>query len=295
MYKVLLAVIMTLTTSEAPAWGFFAHRRITQYAVYLLPPELIAFYKPHLAVLVAHSVDPDARRYLLKEEGPRHYIDLDRYGPFPFEGLPRRWDSALARYGEDSLNARGIVPWWVQRMHYRLIAAFRERNSARILQLSSEIGHYIADAHVPLHTHSNHDGQHTGQKGIHGFWESRAPELLCEPGWDFLLPRAAYIPSVLPFVWDRVLQSAAAADSVLAFERALSARTPPDRKFAFETRNGVVVRQYSRAYTLEYDRLLGGMIERRMRASVWAVASLWYTAWMEAGQPALTPPSPGPS
>lgn len=34
--------------------------------------------------------------------------------------------------------------------------------------------------------------------------------------------------------------------------------------------------------------MLKGMIERRMRAAMYAVASFWYTAWVDAGQPSLT-------
>jgi hypothetical protein len=34
--------------------------------------------------------------------------------------------------------------------------------------------------------------------------------------------------------------------------------------------------------------MLNGMIERRMRQSIYAVASFWYTAWVDAGQPDLT-------
>jgi hypothetical protein len=30
------------------------------------------------------------------------------------------------------------------------------------------------------------------------------------------------------------------------------------------------------------------MVERRMRRAVYAVASLWYTAWVNAGQPDLS-------
>lgn len=30
------------------------------------------------------------------------------------------------------------------------------------------------------------------------------------------------------------------------------------------------------------------MVERRMRQSIYAVASLWYTAWVNAGKPDLT-------
>jgi hypothetical protein len=33
--------------------------------------------------------------------------------------------------------------------------------------------------------------------------------------------------------------------------------------------------------------MLKGMVERRMRESVFAVASFWYTAWINAGQPDL--------
>ena len=89
-------------------------------------------------------------------------------------------ESAVARYGEDSLQRYGIVPWWTLLMHRRLTGAFKERDGAQILKLSAEIGHYLADLHVPLHASSNHNGQLTGQAGIHGFWESRIPELLAE-------------------------------------------------------------------------------------------------------------------
>ena len=46
-----------------------------------------------------------------------------------------------------------------------------------------------------------------------------------------------------------------------------------------------------------YQLLLHGMIERRMREAIIAVGSIWYTAWVDAGQPNLseltsTPPSP---
>ena len=77
-------------------------------------------------------------------------------------------------------------------MLHRLTDAFKEKDQAKILKLSAEIGHYIADAHVPLHAHSNHNGQYTGQQGIHGFWESRIPELLAEKEWDFFIGKAAY-------------------------------------------------------------------------------------------------------
>ena len=158
---------------------------------------------------------------------------------------------------------------------------------AAIMKNSTELGHYIADSHVPLHACSNHNGQFTNQKGIHAFWESRVPELLAEREFDFFIGKAAYIVNPLDFAWSRVLESAKAADSVLYFEKELTKQFPADQKYAFENRNGVVIRQYSSAFTIAFNKKMEGMIERRMRQSIFAVASFWYTAWVNAGQPDL--------
>lgn len=248
---------------------------------------MILLYKQHISFIEEHAVDPDKRRYMVAAEGPRHYIDIDRYGQYPYPDLPRSWKDAVTRYSADSLQAHGIVPWWLQTMLQRLTDAFREKNQAAILKYSAEIGHYTGDAHVPLHASSNHNGQFTNQKGIHGFWESRIPELVAEQEWDFLVGKAAYISNPGEFIWKRVLESAAAADTVLKLEKELSQAVHADQRFAFEERNGTIIRQYSSAYTRLYNQRLNGMVERRMRQSIFATASFWYTAWVNAGQPDL--------
>ena len=249
---------------------------------------MMVLYKPNIAFITEHAVDPDKRRYAMPGEGARHYIDIDRYGKYPFPELPKKWTDAVAKFSEDTLKAYGIVPWWVQIMLHRLTDAFKEKNQASILKLSAELGHYIADAHVPLHANSNHNGQYTNQQGIHGFWESRVPELLADKEWDFFIGKAEYIQDPGNFIWQRVLESAAAADSVLKFEKELTLAFPADQKFSFEYRNGVIIRQYSSSFTKAYDAKLKGMIERRMRQAIYAVASFWYTAWVNAGEPDLT-------
>jgi hypothetical protein len=287
MKKFVLATALVGVFQQCYCWGFFAHEKINYYAVFLLPPNLMAFYKPHIDFLKEHAVDPDKRRYAIAVEGPRHYIDIDRYGNYPYTSLPRNWDSAVHRFSEDTLQAYGIVPWWIQVMQQRLTNAFKEKNQVKILRLSAEIGHYISDAHVPLHACSNHNGQYTNQKGIHGFWESRLPELLADKEWNFFIGKAAYISTTADFMWNRVLESAAAADSVLTFEKKLSGLFESDRRFSFEERNGMVIRQYATGYSVAYNKMLNGMVERRMRESIFAVASFWYTAWVNAGQPDL--------
>lgn len=249
---------------------------------------MMVLYKPNISFISEHAVDPDKRRYAVAEEGARHFIDIDHYGIYPYTSLPRKWKEAIIKFGEDSLREYGIVPWHIQTMLSRLTNAFKEKNFSKIMKNSAELGHYIADSHVPLHANSNHNGQYTNQRGIHGFWESRVPELLAEKEFDFFIGKAAYIANPLEFAWARVLESAKAADSVLHVEKELTMQFDADKKYAFENRNGVLIRQYSSAFTIAFNKKLEGMIERRMRQSIFAVASFWYTAWVNAGQPDLT-------
>ncbi|MBK5269555.1 MAG: S1/P1 Nuclease [Bacteroidia bacterium] len=288
MKKLVVLALFISFSQQCFCWGFYAHKKINYYAVFMLPPQMMVLYKSNIDFITEHAVDPDKRRYAVPEEGPRHYIDIDYYGKYPFDSLPRKWNDAVAKYTENSLNEYGIVPWWVQTMLGRLTNAFKEKNQAKILKLSAEIGHYIADAHVPLHANSNHNGQYTDQKGIHGFWESRIPELLAEKEWDFFIGKAEYIKNPGDFIWQRVLESAAASDTVLKFEKDLTKQFPADQKYSFENRNGITIRQYSSSFSNAYDQKLKGMVERRMRQAIYAVASFWYTAWVNAGQPSLT-------
>ena len=145
-------IFSLLLAAFAPPWGFWAHKRINRIAVFTLPNEMFGFYKHHIEYITANAVNPDKRRYSVADEAPRHYIDIDHYGVYPFDSFPRRWEDAVAKYSEDTLLAYGIVPWQVQRMTWWLTDAFKAREGAKILRLSTELGHYIADAHVPLHT-----------------------------------------------------------------------------------------------------------------------------------------------
>ena len=287
MKKIILSILLLPFYQQVFCWGFFAHKKINYFAVFLLPPEMMVLYKPNIDFISEHAVDPDKRRYMVAAEGPRHYIDIDHYGKYPYPELPHKWDDAIKKFSEDSVRDYGIVPWWIDIMLGRLTKAFKEKNQIKILKLSAEIGHYIADAHVPLHASSNHNGQLTNQQDIHGFWESRIPELLADKEWDFFIGRAEYISNPHDFIWKRVLESGAAADTVLKSEKELSEKFPADKKYAFEERNGVIIKQYSAAYSIAYNNKMGNMVERRMRQSIYAVASFWYTAWVNAGQPDL--------
>jgi hypothetical protein len=268
-----------------PEWGFFGHRQINRLAVFTLPVEMAGFYKKNLDYLEAASVNPDRRRYSVPEEGPRHYIDLDGYGDSAVWKLPRYAAEANKQLGADSLLAHGSLPWHLFAMYARLRDAFLVGDPDAILRLSAELGHYVADAHVPLHTTSNYDGQQTKQPGIHALWESRLPELFFG-GYQFWVGRATYVERVQLRAWDIVVHTNSLVDSVLTLDQQLQ-RTWGEAKFSFETKGKQTQRVVSQGYARAYHDALQGMVERQMQASVKALGDFWYTAWVDGGQPDL--------
>lgn len=360
---------------EKAEWGFFGHRRINRMAVFTLPIEMMPFYRKNVEYLTEHAVDPDKRRYATKHEAVRHYIDIDHWGIYPFDDVPREWSEALLRYGElrilgpeitDTMNLKvreilrsqvstdtvllevnspdlplflplttyrsfwqdyilplyyedewvlpieettqllgisadpiikieaidhfseyGIVPYHLEKVQFQLQKAFENKNTERILRISAEMGHYIGDAHVPLHTTENYNGALTDQVGIHAFWESRLPELFADKDYDYFVGKAEYIENKRDFYWKAVLDSHNLLDSVLAIEKRLSEIIPPDQQYCYEDRNGLTVRTQCEEYARIYHREMDGMVEQRMRDAILAIGSAWFTAWVDAGQPDL--------
>ena len=229
------------------------------------------------------------------------------YGAFYRQGvLPayfqqdRRLDTALAgllvfdpRFTctelvvRDTMTAHGILPYHLEAAQRQLTQAFAAGDFARALQLSAELGHYLGDATVPLHTTINYDGQFTGQRGIHAFWESRLPELFAEGEFDGLVGPARYIDDERAYFRRLVAESHARVDSVLLIEAELRRTVPEELQDCYEERLGEVVRVPCRSFARAYFDRLDGMVEERFRAAVHATGSMWYTAWVDGGMPDL--------
>lgn len=186
----------------------------------------------------------------------------------------------------DQFSVHGILPYWLPIMQRRLTRAFLERDVQAILRLSADIGHYIGDAHVPLHTTSNYNGQLTGQNGIHGFWESRIPELF-STDWDLITGPAEYIPDFARAAWTMVRESHDLVEGVLSLERTVRNGLSSDRIMCFEDRNTMNVLTYCPGFADAYQKAMDGMVEKRFREAIHAIGSAWYTAWVDAGQPDL--------
>jgi hypothetical protein len=247
---------------------------------------MAGFYQANIDFITEHAVDPDKKRYLDSLEGPRHFFDADRYGKRPFMKMPVKWKYAAKKYSADTLNKYGTVPWEIQYQYYRLVDAFKHHDTTQILKRSANLGHYIADAHVPLHLTRNYNGQLTHQEGIHALWESRLPELFGDK-YNYYVGKARYIENPLNEAFKICRSSFSAADSVLRFERIVNRTFPSDKKYAMVRHGNRSVKDYSDAYAKTYHIALKGMVARKMRSAILEIGSFWYSAWVDAGQPDL--------
>jgi hypothetical protein len=213
---------------------------------------------------------------------------------FKKEGLPfnlkndKGKTSLKAAFARDKLSPNGIVPYHLFDLQRQLTQAFIAKNKSRVLKLAAEMGHYIADAHSPLHTTSNYDGQFTNQNGIHAFWESHLPQLFADNQYDFFVGAAQYIEQPRTYFWAIVKQANTLVEPLLQMEKEVSAQFPADKKYCLEVDNGGTIQKPCFDFSRTYHDRLGGMVEAQMRRAILAIGSAWYTAWIDAGQPSVS-------
>jgi hypothetical protein len=275
---VLLAITAVVTVNERPAaWGFEAHRMIADRAIDLLPLAIRPFFVKHRAFIAEHAIDPDLWRTAgFLEEPPQHFLDMDAFGPPPFDALPRDKAAAIAKFGHEMVQKNGLLPWRVEEMHGKLVKAFTDVKAQRpyakdnVKFLSAVVAHYVSDAHVPFHAVTNYDGQLTNQHGVHSRFESQLFERYRE--------RLRIRPSPIrvrkaprDFVFDTLVVSASLVEPLLAADREAIG-------------SGEV---YDRGY---YDRFFATArptVERRLSEAIAGTAAVIAHAWEEAGKPSL--------
>ncbi|HEX8516068.1 MAG TPA: zinc dependent phospholipase C family protein [Bacteroidia bacterium] len=274
------------------SWGSFGHEHINRAAVFALPESMLSFFYNHIDFITQESTVPDLRKYTLndKAENPRHFVDLENFGSI--DSLPKSMEETKKRFDEKFLQSNGILPWYMHDLMEKLTKAMKERKKTEILFIAADLGHYIGDAHMPLHTSANYDGQLTGQKGIHALWESRLPEMFGKD-YNYNAPSAKYIEDVDKEIWRIIFSSHKLKDTLLFIDKELRTKTAEDKLFKTGSDGKVLKSKYGQSlYTEEYANQLhvslNGMVEKQMKASVAAVADFWYTAWVNAGKPDLS-------
>jgi S1/P1 Nuclease len=273
------------------AWGAWGHKHINRAAVFALPDSMRKFYYNHIDFITEGAVIPDLRRGLLNDrnESPRHYIDIEDFHLLISE-LPKTTKEAYTKYDSAFLNKNGYLPWHIQNLMEKLTQAFKKRSKSEILFLSAELGHYVGDAHMPLHTASNFNGQFTDQKGVHALWESEIPELFGN-NYNFETGDAKYIPDITTETWNIISHTHSLEDSLLADDKKIRKSFKPDKMYKKDASGNNILLYNQPVFTDEYAKqfndAMNGMVEKQLRLSIQDVANYWYTAWVDGGSPEL--------
>jgi S1/P1 Nuclease len=290
MKKIIFSSIIIASLSGI-AWGTFGHEHINRAAVLALPSPMQSFFYNHIDFITQEATVPDLRKYTLndKAEPPRHFIDLENYGAM--DTLPKTMEAAKKKYDDKFLSQNGTLLWYVQELMEKLTKAFKEKKKTEILFIAADLGHYLGDANMPLHTSANYDGQQTNQKGIHALWESRIPEVFGS-NYNYYTGDAQYIENVQTEIIKIIAHSHQLVDTLLMVDKELKKKFTEDK--LYKSRDGGIVKNkfgqpiFSDEYTTQFHAALNGMVEKQMRASVVATTNFWYTAWVNAGKPDLS-------
>jgi len=278
----LLALVIGLSS-----WGFLVHRTVNQLAIYSLPAPLQSYFHNEMAYLVENAPRPDIRRNTDKTEDTKHFIDLEMFGPKAAYDMPMDWGSAVKKYGVDSLKKYGWGPYNAMMQMEHLTQAFKSKNKDSILFYAADLGHYIGDLHVPLHTTANYDGQLTGQKGLHGLWESYIPELNLNDYDLYSKHTAVYLKNPAEALWKDIRKANALLPEMFAKETKLTAKFTPETKYKSMVRYGKETKAYTKEFAEAYAIELGPTINGQLIASANLLSDFWYTAWVNAGKPDL--------
>jgi hypothetical protein len=261
-----LLAITFLQQDKVYAWGWGTHRYINENAVDYLHPEM-DFFQEHSDYLREHSTDPDVDDL----PGYYHYIDIDYYPEF-FEGtFPHDWDEAVEQYGYDVIINNGTIPWVIEAWTDSLTVLMASGQWETVWQLAAELGHYVADSHQPLHLTLNYNGQLTGNYGIHSRYETHMinPHLSELPlpdssgiYWSSVIDSVfRYIDEIYPYVSEII-----AADD-------LAADQDPNYNSTY--------------YTILWEEL-DSLTIIVIHCAIVDLASIWQTAWVNAGSPTLS-------
>ena len=278
------------------AWGFVPHRHLHAKAWASLPLELRLALGNDPTLLVARATDADSRKHTDSLEAARHYLDLDDVRDDGLDVWGQPWHEAAGSFQQRDPTASdrrfGTLPWQLEWSYWRLVRAWAPLDSSepdldKIVRAAADLGHYLGDAHVPLHTSGNYDGQRTGQRGIHALWETHAVEWLLSrsdlpacPLQDAAV--ANYDPVWTP--WEIILESHALVPEVLEAEHTWQSMCNRDGQ-GFRRRGRTMQLAPTPESLAMWDSLTHGHTWTRYCLASQRIAAAWHSAWVEAGAP----------
>lgn len=269
-----LKIILVLLYISQPSfpWSEEGHKLIADKAVDLLKQKIenLDLYKDYIT---NHSIDADIRKHHDKTEGPKHYIDIDFYEEYLSGRMIQDENQLISLYGDSIVTKMGLLPWATFDTFNNLTLAFKEMNRDKILICLSDLAHYVADAHQPLHTILNYDGQYTNQEGIHYRYESTMIEkYLNEISDETEGKEIIFVENPLNYIFNYISNSSSLSEVLFASD-----------KSAAERAGSVENDEYYRLLWFKTKYITKIQFESAYNS----LASLIYTAWVDAGEPPI--------
>ncbi len=266
-------IIIFLPLSFIYSWGAKGHTIINENAVQILPKEMNSF-KVWKNYLGQHASDADIRREADKTEAPRHYIDIDFYKEFLNGQMIENKGELISKYGDSTVTSKGILPWATLQTLNNLTEAFKEKNRDKILIYAADLGHYVADGHQPMHTTVNYNGQLSNQKGVHFRYEVTMVDKHINTLKQILdSSNVNFISNPLNFIFNYI--SNANSVNVVLLD---------GDKLAHSESGSTESDDYYRIFWSRTKYIS----ETQFKTAEEDLASLFYTAWVNAGRPAFT-------
>lgn len=268
IYQFFLGVALWVVLS---GWGYTGHSKIAKEAISSVG-DTIKGFSEFSSFITAHSSDPDFRKFWVKTESPKHFIDLDNYEEFHIDGLiDTSYFALVSKHGEAFVVQQGILPWATINAFDSLRTSFRKRDFTKAMHWAADLSHYVGDGHMPLHVTRNYDGQETGNKGIHARYESEMVVAYAD-SISFKAEKVSYIENPKQYVFSYL------SDSYTFCAKVFDA----DNESQALAGNAKSV-----DYLQQMWKRTSGMTNNRFGKASTALASLIYTAWVDAGSPEI--------
>ena len=271
MKKHLFAKIFLLAISIVLiSWGSVGHNKINTDASLSYNTQMSQF-NAWTSTLAYHASDADYRKSSDPTEGPKHYIDIDKYAEFITNGrIPQTLDSVIQHYGGTFVSNNGILPWATKVTFDSLRNCFARLDWDKAVLFAADLGHYVGDGHMPMHITANYDGKSTDNDGIHSRYESTMISAYIGQ-INYTGMEISVIPDVNQYIFNYLYKNYIYVDSVLAadnYAKSKGSTTSTSYKAALWDK--------TKSFTIPL-----------FRNASHALTELIYTAWVQAGSPVM--------
>ena len=263
----LLILLITLAS-----WGSTGHYKINHDASLSFNQEMDQFFS-WATTLAEHASDADWRKNTDPTEGPKHYIDIDNYPEFISSGrIAHTLDSVIQQHGSYFVYDNGVLPWATLATIDSLKNCFERNDWDKAVLFAADLGHYVADGHMPLHITRNYNGQYSGNNGIHSRYESTMINAYISQ-FNYTGQQIYEIPDVREYVFSYLYENYTYLDSVLAADDYAKSISSNTNSYAYKQ----ALWEKSQSFTIPL-----------FKNASHAIAELIYTTWVAAGKPSMS-------